>query len=124
MKGLGLGLRVRVRVWVRARGMEQARLRCVEFYSGIGGLHYAFTLSGQAGEVVAAYDINDLANSIYEHNFHTKVRTVGEKDVHSSLSDMAPDNMLLQRTLETVTISELDSHEAEAWLLSPPCQVG
>ena len=56
---------------------ESPQLRCIEFYSGIGGLHHAFLLTECEGEVVAAYDLNNLANAIYEHNFPScKVKTV------------------------------------------------
>jgi len=49
--------------------MEVPPLRCLEFFSGIGGLHYGFLGSGVAGEVVASFDINTHANQTYALNF-------------------------------------------------------
>ncbi|AQK96552.1 DNA methyl transferase4 [Zea mays] len=43
--------------------------RVLEFYSGIGGLRYSLMASGVRAEVVEAFDINDVANDVYEHNF-------------------------------------------------------
>ena len=62
---------------VMEKQKESPQRRCIEFYSGIGGLHYALLLTECEGEVVAAYDLNNLANAIYEHNFPScKVKTV------------------------------------------------
>ncbi|KAF9581860.1 tRNA (cytosine-5-)-methyltransferase [Lunasporangiospora selenospora] len=47
--------------------------RILEFYSGIGGMHYAFQGSGHQGEIVKAFDINTTANQVYAHN-HGKDR--------------------------------------------------
>ncbi|CAJ0749587.1 14291_t:CDS:10 [Entrophospora sp. SA101] len=43
-----------------------------KFYSGIGGMHYAFSLSNNTGEVIAAFDINTTANLIYKYNLENK----------------------------------------------------
>lgn len=51
--------------------------------------------------VLAAYDINDVANQVYAHNFG-----------HAPLAiDVC-----------TLTAAQLDAHAADVWLLSPPCQ--
>ncbi|KAJ2396451.1 hypothetical protein GGF41_008602, partial [Coemansia sp. RSA 2531] len=42
---------------------------CLEFFSGIGGLHYGLQLSGIRGKVVMSFDMNENANTVYEHNF-------------------------------------------------------
>ena len=86
-------------------------LRCLEFYSGMGGLHYslsnacaALSESGEPrhAEVVMAFDINTIANSVYQHNFN---RTVSPK------------------TILSLTNTILDKYSAsDLWLLSPPCQ--
>jgi len=76
-------------------------MRAVEFYSGIGGLHYAFLKSCPTGTVVAAYDVNDAANEVYRHNF--------------GVSPLAVDIGLLKT-------EELEAWGAEVWLASPPCQ--
>ncbi|KQK08691.1 tRNA (cytosine(38)-C(5))-methyltransferase [Brachypodium distachyon] len=75
--------------------------RVLEFYSGIGGMRYSLTASGVQAEVVEAFDINDVANDVYEHNF-------GHRPC--------------QGNIQTLTASDLDKYKAHAWLLSPPCQ--
>lgn len=57
--------------------------------------------SGVRTEVVEAFDINDVANDVYEHNF-------GHRPC--------------QGNIQTLTASDLDKYKAHAWLLSPPCQ--
>lgn len=66
-------------------------VRCLEWFSGIGGLHYGLleaqkrisessTINSQGEKlevsVVAAFDINELANRTYEHNFQKAPITV------------------------------------------------
>ncbi|XP_048563502.1 tRNA (cytosine(38)-C(5))-methyltransferase 2 [Triticum urartu] len=75
--------------------------RVLEFYSGIGGMRYALASSGVRAEVVEAFDINDVANDVYEHNF-------GHRPC--------------QGNIQTLTAGDLDKYQAHAWLLSPPCQ--
>jgi tRNA (cytosine38-C5)-methyltransferase len=50
---------------------------------------------------VEAFDINDVANDVYELNF-------GHRPY--------------QGNIQTLTASDLDKYKAQAWLLSPPCQ--
>jgi tRNA (cytosine38-C5)-methyltransferase len=80
---------------------DQALQRALEFYSGIGGLHYGLRLSGWHGDVVQAFDINTNANDLYRRNFKQKVN---------------------QKSIESLSPVELDQHNARMWLLSPPCQ--
>ena len=44
------------------------KVRVLELYSGIGGMHYSVMQLNNI-EVVAAIDISPLANSVYRHNF-------------------------------------------------------
>lgn len=76
-------------------------LRVLEFYSGIGGLHYSLRQAGILAEVVEAFDINDVANDVYEHNFGKRPN---------------------QGNIQRLTVEQLQGYEADAWLLSPPCQ--
>uniref|UniRef100_A0A803TD37 DNA methyltransferase 2 n=1 Tax=Anolis carolinensis TaxID=28377 RepID=A0A803TD37_ANOCA len=46
-------------------------LRVLELYSGIGGMHYALQASNILAEIVAAVDVNTVANEVYTHNFCT-----------------------------------------------------
>eukprot|EP00958_Prasinococcus_capsulatus_P000771 scaffold55_cov401-Prasinococcus_capsulatus_cf.AAC.1 len=54
-------------------------LRALEFFSGVGGFHYALARAaaalGQRYEVVGAYDLNNNANHVYQHNFRCEHRT-------------------------------------------------
>ncbi|KAJ2824791.1 hypothetical protein IWW50_003162 [Coemansia erecta] len=74
---------------------------CLEFFSGIGGLHYGFLESGVSGTVVASFDMNELANTVYQHNFH-----------------MRPNN----KAIDYLSVQDIEKHCADCWLLSPPCQ--
>ncbi|GES79611.1 tRNA (cytosine(38)-C(5))-methyltransferase isoform X1 [Rhizophagus clarus] len=76
-------------------------VKCLEFFSGIGGLHYAFILSEIKGEVVASFDINTVANSVYKHNFGKDPITKG---------------------IDSLTIEDIEKYKANCWLISPPCQ--
>ncbi|CAA0838340.1 DNA methyltransferase-2 [Striga hermonthica] len=75
--------------------------RVLEFYSGIGGLRYSLMRTGVDAVVVEAFDINDVANDVYEHNFGHRPH---------------------QGNIQTLSAVDLDSYGADAWLLSPPCQ--
>ncbi|XP_020106030.1 tRNA (cytosine(38)-C(5))-methyltransferase isoform X2 [Ananas comosus] len=75
--------------------------RILEFYSGIGAMRYSLIKAGVRGEVVEAFDINDRANDVYEHNF-------GHRP--------------FQGNIQILTAADLDKYRAHGWLLSPPCQ--
>ncbi|CAH1245475.1 TRDMT1 [Branchiostoma lanceolatum] len=82
---------------------DQARpLRVVEFYSGVGGMHYAILESKLPATVVAALDINTTANAVYRHNF--------------------PHVSLLQRDITGIKLPEFQSWKADVFMMSPPCQ--
>ncbi|KAJ3017092.1 C-5 cytosine-specific DNA methylase [Thoreauomyces humboldtii] len=77
-------------------------IRALEFFSGLGGLHYALDFCNLPdARVVAAFDINEHANSCYLHNFGLKPTTRG---------------------IEYLSASAIDKLNANAWFLSPPCQ--
>lgn len=80
---------------------EEQPWRVLEFYSGIGGMRYSAMKAGVKTEMVEAFDINDLANDVYEHNF-------GHRP--------------FQGNIQTLTAADLDRYRANVWLLSPPCQ--
>ena len=78
-------------------------MKALEFYSGIGGLHYSLSEArGDSAEVLAAFDINPLANKVYERNH-------GIRPNASDIGSLKP--------------AYLDAYEADVWLLSPPCHV-
>ncbi|GFP81480.1 DNA (cytosine-5)-methyltransferase [Phtheirospermum japonicum] len=81
---------------------EEGKLwRVLEFYSGIGGLRYSLMKAGVDAEVVDAFDINEVANDVYEHNFGHRPH---------------------QGNIQTLSAVDLDNYESDVWLLSPPCQ--
>ncbi|KAK4274420.1 hypothetical protein QN277_017640 [Acacia crassicarpa] len=82
-------------------GVGNEPWRVLEFYSGIGGMRYALMKSGVNAEVVEAFEINDRANDVYEHNF-------GHRPFQGNIQSLTP--------------TDLDGYGADAWLLSPPCQ--
>ncbi|KAJ3328250.1 C-5 cytosine-specific DNA methylase [Blyttiomyces sp. JEL0837] len=82
------------------------KVRALEFFSGIGGLHYGLEWACSSlpveAQVLAAFDINTVANSIYTHNFN-----------------IAP----LTKTIDRLTLNDLQAFgDIDLWLLSPPCQ--
>lgn len=49
-------------------------LRVLELYSGVGGMHHALRESCIPAQVVAAIDVNTVANEVYKYNFpHTQL---------------------------------------------------
>ncbi|XP_030406306.1 tRNA (cytosine(38)-C(5))-methyltransferase isoform X3 [Gopherus evgoodei] len=77
-------------------------VRVLELYSGIGGMHQALTESCISAEVVAAVDVNTVANEVYKHNF--------------------PSTPLWAKTIEGITLTELNRLSFDMILMSPPCQ--
>ncbi|XP_048665002.1 tRNA (cytosine(38)-C(5))-methyltransferase isoform X1 [Marmota marmota marmota] len=77
-------------------------LRVLELYSGIGGMHHALRESCIPAQVVAAVDVNTVANEVYKYNF--------------------PHTQLLAKTIEGITLEEFDKLSFNMILMSPPCQ--
>ena len=73
-------------------------MRVIELFSGVGGWRYAL---GDRSQVVAAYDVSEVANATYALNHGQEPRA---------------------RELATVPLKELVDYGADTWLLSPPCQ--
>jgi site-specific DNA-cytosine methylase len=82
---------------------DLSSFRPIEFFSGIGGWRFALEGIDEAlsAKIVAAYDISEVANRVYLHNFG---------------------NLPIARELATVSAREIISFGANAWLMSPPCQ--
>ena len=88
----------------RARVDDDAtprHLRAVEFYCGVGGLHYSLLRARPDAKVVAAFDINPNGNDVYEHNFGVRPS---------------------QKNIYGLPVASFDRLDAGLWLLSPPCQ--
>ncbi|EDV28696.1 uncharacterized protein TRIADDRAFT_49657 [Trichoplax adhaerens] len=85
--------------------MSSARgqvMQVVEFYSGIGGMHYALQESNINAKILAAIDINTVANNVYRHNF-------GNTPVW-------------QREIGKISLKELQELNGDLYTMSPPCQ--
>eukprot|EP00879_Flechtneria_rotunda_P032906 GHRR01036359.1.p1 GENE.GHRR01036359.1~~GHRR01036359.1.p1 ORF type:complete len:171 (+),score=57.31 GHRR01036359.1:136-648(+) len=78
-----------------------SRLTALEFYSGIGGMRFALAQADPTAKILDAFDINHVANMVYQHTFGDAPRQVN---------------------LEHITAADLDSYAANLWLLAPPCQ--
>ncbi|KAI0344264.1 S-adenosyl-L-methionine-dependent methyltransferase [Trametopsis cervina] len=78
------------------------RIRAVEFYSGIGGMHLALSRSMVSGAVVHAYDWDQAACQVYGANYGT--------------------NPVERRDISALSGNELAGFDADLWLLSPSCQ--
>jgi tRNA (cytosine38-C5)-methyltransferase len=73
----------------------------IEFFSGIGGLHYGLERACKDAKVVAAFDTNTHANQVYLENHKLKPSARG---------------------IERLDCEYLSKFKANFWLLSPPCQ--
>lgn len=87
---------------------DNIKYYALEFYSGIGGFHCAFKKALQEiyenefiGKIVGAFDINNLANQVYKHNFQIDVNNTN---------------------IENLTKEKIDKYHANMWWISPPCQ--
>jgi len=78
------------------------RVKVLELFSGIGGMHYALRAAGTDFEVVTAMDISDVPNRVYKHNF---------PDVKHSRANICG-----------LTADQLEQWGVEAIFMSPPCQ--
>jgi tRNA (cytosine38-C5)-methyltransferase len=77
-------------------------IRALEFFSGIGGLHYGLEFSlHQKATVLACFDISPVPNSVIKHNF-------GKPPV--------------QYGIDALTQEDIEKYGANCWLMSPPCQ--
>ncbi|XP_031629454.1 tRNA (cytosine(38)-C(5))-methyltransferase [Contarinia nasturtii] len=81
---------------------KDVKLRVLELFSGIGGMHYALEASGIPGEIHAAVDINTTANRVYQHNHR--------------------DTKVLNNNIQKFTPKEIHKMDVNAILMSPPCQ--
>ncbi|PWA00123.1 hypothetical protein BB558_003835 [Smittium angustum] len=77
-------------------------LKALEFYSGIGGMHFSYERVGINVNVVKAFDINPAANTVYRLNF--------------------PSVEVVQRNIEALSQKYYEKSQADIWTMSPPCQ--
>lgn len=74
----------------------------VEFFAGMGGMRAAGLESGIPMKVVAAYEVSEICQEAYRHNYG------GEE--------------WRLKTIEQLSTEELDAQGADVWHMSPPCQ--
>ncbi|XP_017482976.1 PREDICTED: tRNA (cytosine(38)-C(5))-methyltransferase [Rhagoletis zephyria] len=86
-------------IWKQIKKME---FRVLELFSGIGGMHFAFTSAALPGTVVAAMDINTHANAVYAHNF--------------------PTTSVCNNNIQSLTPNKIKKMNVNMILMSPPCQ--
>ena len=77
-------------------------LRVMEFYAGVGGMHYALLAAGANFEIVTSIDINTNTNCVYGQNF--------------------PSTPHLNRNICGMMADEMDSFKPDIFILCPPCQ--
>ncbi|XP_059477411.1 tRNA (cytosine(38)-C(5))-methyltransferase [Neocloeon triangulifer] len=82
--------------------MNAKEYNVLELFSGIGGMHLALKELGINYKIVAAMEINDMANRIYRHNF--------------------PSTNLMQKNIEGITVKQIQKLDPNMILMSPPCQ--
>ncbi|KAF9176930.1 tRNA (cytosine-5-)-methyltransferase [Haplosporangium sp. Z 767] len=78
-----------------------SEIRALEFFSGIGGLHFGFNACGAQGSVLESFDMNQQANETYKLSF-------GKNPV--------------SRGIDRLTVKDIEKYNANCWLMSPPCQ--
>eukprot|EP00127_Corallochytrium_limacisporum_P005969 Clim_evm46s215 gene=Clim_evmTU46s215 len=90
----------------RKRQKINAPWRVVEFYAGIGGMRYAIEACAKKlhhdVKTVASYEISGVCNDVYIHNFGSEAH--------------------YNKSIEKVSMKELNGHNGDIWLMSPPCQ--
>ena len=89
---------------------NHVRVRVLELFSGIGGMHYALSKARDAlsceifdFEVVAAIDISEVANKVYRYNF--------------------PEVNHISGNICGLTAEKINKWGIDAIFMSPPCQV-
>ncbi|XP_058810072.1 tRNA (cytosine(38)-C(5))-methyltransferase [Phymastichus coffea] len=78
------------------------KMRVLELFSGIGGMHYGLQESTVDSTVVMSIDINTIANKVYQYNF--------------------PGTKNISRNIESLTKEEIEKLNINCILMSPPCQ--
>ncbi|UYV80899.1 TRDMT1 [Cordylochernes scorpioides] len=78
------------------------KIKVLELYSGIGGMHCALDEAGVEYEVVAAIDINVNNNQVYKHNF--------------------PGDKVLTKHIQSLSLKDFNKWQVDLVTMSPPCQ--
>ena len=93
-------------IFYRTSLIMMTKLRVLELFSGVGGMHSACDVVSDVIEtemsVIGAVDINTVSNEVYRHNH--------------------PSTPCLQRNITGLTPQYLRSLSPDLILMSPPCQ--
>ena len=93
-------------IFYRTSLLMMTKLRVLELFSGVGGMHSACDVVSDVIEtemsVIGAVDINTVSNEVYRHNH--------------------PSTPCLQRNITGLTPQYLRSLSPDLILMSPPCQ--
>ena len=93
-------------IFYRTSLLMMTKLRVLELFSGVGGMHSACDVVSDVIEtemsVIGAVDINTVSNEVYRHNH--------------------PSTPCLQRNITGLTPDYLRSLSPDLILMSPPCQ--
>ena len=103
-------------------GLRVNAYSALEFFSGIGGWSAAFKNIASPGfsvQVIGAFDINTLANSVYQYNYGTKPQAVLN---HCVILSCVPMFSYPKVAIESLSLELLQSYRADIWAMSPPCQ--
>jgi len=88
-------------------------------------------------KLLAAFDHSDLCNSVFRHNHVSQMKTIhtSQSEASTSISDKSKSNSKTkpksklfqhlkpnQTPIQRLTTSQLESHNATIWCMSPPCQ--
>ena len=82
--------------------MERTERVILEFFSGIGGLHFAVRRADVPHRLACAFDLDDAAVRTYRHNM--------------------PGTRVSTQSIISLKSDDLRRFLADCWLLSPPCQ--
>ena len=80
-----------------ANPKRSVKIKAIEFFAGIGGFAYSWP----DDDVVAAYDISELCQQVYERNHPATFIT---------------------KEIASLGAEELTNWQADMWWMSPPCQ--
>lgn len=99
--------------WVIDLPSQEKGWTCFEFFSGIGGMRLSLphVIRGIPIKKVTAFDVSDVANQVYTHNFHS-----GRSNNFDNF-----DGNLRPILINGLKLAEVDG-VADIWTMSPPCQ--
>eukprot|EP00978_Attheya_sp_CCMP212_P026208 scaffold85724_cov50-Attheya_sp.AAC.13 len=111
-------------------------LKYIEFYSGVGGWTMALeearrelsSFDKNKKQVIlkrlAAYDHSDVCHDVFAHN-HIRKEDVPDETIKAGSKRPRKKVRLpptLHRSIDALTVKQLEAFGADIWVMSPPCQ--